>query len=264
MVNHQHIALVRLKAKRHLHISGTVSYTGFLPEYTNDSGKSNQNFAFTKSGLEDKSKSHGTSYVKWSGNWARSNSEYILNSQLPNQNHMKQSFRLFLTYNTLGGQNARRISNSLLPVKALEDGSEISAGFPALELQTLEKLRLFGMGRSHAYNGLCDPLGRTWLLFSKSTSLTAVPLEHEHRPLQNKLEQGSQPSISVKNKHINRQTHQTKHNTTKDHADGGISAQKDQGASRWNHRATENLQVNLKTREAVANLLTILQMQWTH
>lgn len=67
-MNHQHIALVRLKAKGYLHISGTKNYTGFLPEYTNDSGKSNQNLGFMKSGLQDKSKLHRTSYVKWSDN----------------------------------------------------------------------------------------------------------------------------------------------------------------------------------------------------
>lgn len=43
-------------------------------------------------------------------------------------------------YYTLGAKNARRISNSLL---LTIDGTEISAGFPALELLNLEKKRLF-------------------------------------------------------------------------------------------------------------------------
>ena len=50
-------------------------------------------------------------------------------------------------YYTLGGKNARRTSNSLLLTIAPEDGTEISAGFPALELLSLEEKKAFQIGQ---------------------------------------------------------------------------------------------------------------------
>lgn len=73
-------------------------------------------------------------------------------------------------YYTLGGKNARRISNSLLLTIAPEDGTEISAGFPGLELLSLEEKRLFRLDRSCAHNSLHDSLDRTSPLFFRSTN----------------------------------------------------------------------------------------------
>lgn len=101
----------------------------FLPEYTNDPGKGNQKLCFTKSGLKDLSQT----VFLWKTIWKLSYKWVHIQLSTAKPKSHAESFRIFLMYYMLKINNAKRISNSLLPVIAPDDGTEISVCFWDLE-----------------------------------------------------------------------------------------------------------------------------------